>query len=113
MKPILALLWAFGLACLTFSPASASGDCDYGSPGVFKFISWEFERGEGKWVELKLHFHNTLDHTFSWVELRMLAGDDIISVNTKTRIPAASDAVLTSKYEMSDEAKAKFQPLRR
>ena len=58
---------------------------------------------------MKLNFHNNLNQTFSWVELRMLVDDHIISMNTRQRIPAAGDAVLTAKYEMSDAAVAEFQ----
>jgi hypothetical protein len=111
MKPIIALVSASSFAFLLISPASASGGCDYGSPDVFKFIRWELAKSEGRWRELTLNFHNTLNHSFSWVELRMLVGDHIISMNTEQRIPAASDAVLTAKYEMSDEAAAEFQSL--
>jgi hypothetical protein len=104
--PLLALTFAF----VATSPVSAaSGGCDYGSPDILRFVRWEFVKRDGAMRELRLTYRNNLNQSFAWVDLRLLVDGGPIGFNKRQRIPAASEAVLTAQYEMSDEAIAKFQ----
>ncbi|OJU30245.1 MAG: hypothetical protein BGN91_06690 [Nitrobacter sp. 62-13] len=116
MKTRTALASALFLASLTASPVLASGDCVYsgynqGSPDVFKFVKWEFGKRDGRWLKVNLTLHNKLKQTVKWFELTMLADGHSISLNTTQTLPAESDALITAKYEMSNESAAEFQKL--
>lgn len=116
MKTRPTLVSALFLASLTASPALASGDCVYsednkGSLDVFKFVKWEFGKRGRRWLKVNLTLHNNLKQTVKWFELTMLVDGRSISLNTTQTLTAESDALITAKYEMSDESAAKFQKL--
>jgi hypothetical protein len=114
MKSVIAAVSASILAAVVTSPALASGGCVYygynkGSPDVLKFVKWEFGKREGRWLKMALTVHNTRSQSFKWFILDMLVDGQSISLNTRQPVPAASDAVVTAEYEMSNATAAKFQ----
>jgi hypothetical protein len=109
MRHVVALV----LASLAASPALADTGCEggYGSPDVFKFVSWKFTRVEGEWVEIKLTFHNNLKQNIKQAHIVAFVDGKHLPIRSKELANAASDAVAVDEVGMPAEDVARFPSL--
>ena len=107
MKFVLALI----LATLGSSPALAGGGCDYGSPDVYKFLSWEFKKVDSDWTQISVKLHNMLDRNIVWSEIGVQVNGHIFGFQARELTKAGSDTTVTSKLGMPSKDATEFQTL--
>ena len=107
MRHVVALV----LASLAASPALADTGCDYGSPDVFKFVSWEFTRVDAQWVKIKLNFHNNLKQNIKEANIRVSVDEKHFPIRSRQLAEAASDAVAVDQVGIPAADVARFQSL--
>ena len=81
---------ALVLASLAASPALADTRCDYGSPDVFEFVSWEFTRVDVQWVKIKLTFHNNRNQDIKEANIRVAVDEKHFPIRGRKLAKAAS-----------------------
>jgi hypothetical protein len=104
-------LLAIGIVAMSSITAHAATKCDFGSPDVFDFVSWQFKKSVGPWMEMKLTYRNKLDLALKTYEMRVLVDDVGVGVSSKEPVKPGGEATTTMELDMSQEDADKFQQL--
>jgi hypothetical protein len=87
------------------APAAAEQKCDYGAPGIFEFVSWQFGKAAAKdtWTEMTLIYRSTLDFALRAHEIRIIAGENAFGFRSEEPVKPGGEATHREVFDMPPE----------